>query len=385
MRALLALVVLSGCSNLLGISDPVAGDAGGTGDDGPALVDAPDAGPHTLESIAISPDPLSLPLGIMKPLAVIGTYADGGTEDMTAQATFTLVSGTAASITTTGLVKALAQGPVSFSASVGAFSDTIDATVGPPEADHLLLSIGNFTLAQQQRVQLHATAVFTDGSKQDATNSVTWDSSAPAIATVTTGQVDAQTSGDATITASATGVAPVSVLATVSILACHPVINEVQSGSSASASAEFAEIYNPCTVPIVVQDFTLVYRAATDIDATDTNFLITLTGTMAPGEIRLFAGNGFTGGTDGSWGAGVMQQNNGALGLRDGPINTGLLVDAMAYGVVTVGHPFIENTASAGLVNGKTLSRLPFDGNDTNAGTNFALTTGGTPRTLNAP
>jgi hypothetical protein len=378
------VVLLSGCSNLLGISDPVAGDGGPLGDDdAPSLVDA---GPHTLVSIAISPDPLTLPLGITKPLAAIGSYADGGTEDLTAQATFEVTSGTAATITTAGVAKALAQGPVSFSATIGALTDTIDATVGPPAADHLLLSLGNFSLAQQQRVQLHARAVFTDGSTQDATASVTWSSNARAIATVVGGQVDAQQqSGDATITAATTGVPPVSVLASVSVLPCHPVINEVQSGTSASASAEFAEIYNPCTVPVDVTSWSLVYRAATDIDATDTNALITLTGTMVPGEIRLFAGNGFAGPNDGSWGPGVMQQSNGALGLRNGPPDTGPLVDAMAYGSVTAGHPFIETAASLPLLNGKTLSRLPFDGNDTNDGTNFALTTTGTPRNLNAP
>ena len=32
-------------------------------------------------------------------------------------------------------------------------SDTIDATVGPPAADHILMTLGNFSLAQQQRVQ----------------------------------------------------------------------------------------------------------------------------------------------------------------------------------------------------------------------------------------
>ncbi|MBS1124358.1 MAG: LigC protein, partial [Deltaproteobacteria bacterium] len=382
VRPLLALIILSGCANLLGITDPVAGD-GSLAADSAQLTDA---GPHTLMAIAISPDPLALPLGITTPLAAIGMYSDGATEDLTARATFTVVSGTAASITSAGVVKALVQGPVSFSATVDAFSDTIEATVGPPEADHLLLTIGNFSLSQQQRVQLHASAVFTDGSTQDATGSVAWSTSAPAVATVLAGQVDAQQQGgDATITASTPGVPPASVVASVSNVACHPVINEVQSGTSASASAEYAEIYNPCTVAIDVTSWSLVYRAATDIDATDTNALITLSGTMAPGELRLFAGSGFGGANDGSWGAGVMQQNNGALGLRNGPPSTGPLVDSMAYGTVTAGHPFVETAASAPLVNGKTLSRLPFDGNDTNAGANFALTSPGTPRNLNAP
>jgi hypothetical protein len=387
VRVLIAFfLMLTGCSSLLGITDPVAGQPG---DDGgvPDPDSNIDAGPRTLVSIAIAPDPLALPLGITKPLQVIGTFSDTSTEDLTAQSTFALDSGTAVSVSPAGVVRALAQGQATLSASFEAFSDTIDATVGPPEADRLLLSLGNISISQQQRVQVRARVVFTDGSQQDGTNSVTWTSNNTSVATVVAGRVDAQlVAGDATITASAAGVQPVSLIATVSILVCHPVINEVQSGSSAAASDEWAEIYNPCTVPIDVNNWTLNYRASTGIGATDTNFLITLVGTLAPGELRLYGGNGVPETLDDSWGGGVMQQNNGALGLRSGPTSVGPLVDAMAYGVISAGHPFVEGTASAGLVNGTSLSRLPFDGNDTNdGGTNFAVTTISTPHVLNAP
>jgi hypothetical protein len=369
-----------GCENLLGITDPSSGP---TGDD----AQRPDVPLGKLTSITIEPDPLTLPLGITKQITVIGHFDSGGTDDLTAMATFTLDSGTAATITSAGVAHAVAQGPVTFSATAGGFSDSIDATVGPPAADHLLLSIGNFSLDQQQRAQLHATVVFTDGSTQDGTSSVTWSTDDPTVATVVGGTVDAQTqSGAATITASTTDTPPVSVIATVSVLACHPVINETQSGSTASASDEWCEILNPCTVAIDVTDWSLVYRAASATGATDTNLLITLVGSMAPGEIRLFAGNGFIGTIDDSWGGGVMQQNNGAMGLRSGPKDTGPLVDAVAYGIVSAGHPFQEGTAAAGLVNGKSLARTPFDGNDTNDGaTNFVLTTLPTPRALNTP
>jgi len=382
VRILIALVVaVSGCSSLLGISDPVAGDGDGGVDSNI------DAGPRTLLSIAISPDPLVLPLGITKPLAVIGTFSDASTEDLTAQATWVLDSGTAITLSPAGVVKAVAQGPVTISVTAAGFADTIDATVGPPAAQNLALSLGNFSLAQQQRVQVRVRIVFTDGSQQDGTNSVTWTSDNDTIATVVAGRVDAQlNSGTATITASAAGVPPVSVAATVSILLCHPVINEAQSGTSASASDEWAEIYNPCTIPHDVTDWTLNYRASTAIGATDTNLLITLVGPMAPGELRLFGGNGFTGVKDDDWGGGVMQQNNGALGLRDGPTSSGPLVDSLAYGVISAGHPFIEGTAAPGLINSRSISRLPFDGNDTNdGGTNFVLTTLPTPRVLNVP
>jgi hypothetical protein len=320
---------------------------------------------------------------------LVGNFSDASTEDLTSQATFALDSGNAVSLTPAGVIRGLAQGQATVRASFDTFEDTIDATVGPPAADHLLLSLGNISIKQQQRVQVHATVVFTDGSQQDGTNSVNWDSDNPGVATVVTGRVDAQlASGNATITASATGLAPVSLIATVGVIVCHPIINEVQSGSSASASDEWAEIYNPCTVPIDVTNFTLNYRASTATGTTDTNGLITLSGTMAPGAILVFGGNGVPANEvlDDNWGGGVMQQNNGALALRNGPKDLGPIVDSVAYGVISAGHPFQEGTAAPGLANGISISRLPFDGNDTNdGGTNFQTTALSTPHVLNAP
>lgn len=382
MRALITVTTVlfaggMGCANVLGISDPVAASDAHPGGEG---------GPHDLVSIAISPDPLDLPVGIVKPLAVIGMYTDSSTDDLTAQATWVVDSGSV-TVDSVGVVTAIAQGPARITATVGVFTDSVDATVGPAAPDHISISVGNFTIAQQQRAQLHAQIVFTDKTVQDGTASVTWSSDDPSVATVAAGQVDALTqSGTATITAGVAGVPPASVLATVSVLACHPVINETQAGGGGGASDEWCEIYNPCTVAIDVTSWTLVYRAASAVGTTDTNGLITLSGSMAPGELRLFSGNGFTGTSDGIWGGGVMQQTNGAMGLRSGPKDTGPLVDSVAYGAVGGGHPFVEGTTAPALANGSSISRAPFDGNDTNDGTtNFVLTTLPTPRALNAP
>ena len=71
---------------------------------------------------------------------------------------------------------------------------------------------------------------------------------------------------------------------------------------------------------------------------------------------------------DGTWGggaSGLLQANAGGVGLRSGPASTGALVDAIAYGAVTAGFPFLETAAAPALANGKSVARS-FDGNDTN-------------------
>jgi len=122
----------------------------------------------------------------------------------------------------------------------------------------------------------------------------------------------------------------------------------------------------------------------------DSTFMILLAGQLPPGELRLFAGDGYPGSSDGTWGQpapnGIMGQNNGAVGLRAGPMTTGPLVDAVAYGTVTPGHPFLGSSAAPALSNGRSAARLPFDGKDGDDGAaDFAIAASPTPRALNAP
>lgn len=374
MRLLVAIVLGSslGCTSILGISDPVAGNT--PGDAGLDDSADPDAGPRVLEAITIEPDPLVVPLGLTKQLEARGHFSDGTTEDLTAQAAFALVSGSSMTVTPGGEVKATAEGPATISAVVGAFTDTIDGTVSTAAPDHITLSLGNLTLRQQQRVRVRATIVFTDGATAEGTNSVTWQSSAPAVASVVGGQIDAQlVMGTATISASLPGVTPGELDAEVGVIRCHPVINEVQAGSSASAEDEWAEIYNPCTVAIDVSAYTLNYRAANDgIALPDRNFLVQLAGTMQPGELRLYGGDMVPEPLTATWGNGVMQANNGGLGLRDGPTTTGILVDSVSYGNAN-GNAFTETAPAMQLDAAFVIARRPFDGNDTdNNSLNFA-------------
>ncbi len=361
MRALVAIVFSSmGCTSILGIRDPVTGDNPGDATPGD------DAGPRVLESITIEPDPLVVPLGLTKRLEARGHFSDSTTEDLTAQATFALVSGTSMTVSADGEVKALTEGPATISALVGAFTDMVDGTVSTAAPDHITLSLGDLTLRQQQRVQVRATIVFTDGATAEGTDSVTWESSDPAIASVVTGLVDTQlTMGAATISASLPSVTPGTLITNVGVIRCHPIINEVQAGSAGSAEDEWAEIYNPCTVALDVSNFTLNYRAANDgIALPDRNFLIQLAGTMQPGELRLYGGDMVPETLTATWGNGVMQANNGGLGLRDGPTTTGILVDSVTYGNVN-GNPFTETATTMQLDATLVIARRPFDGNDT--------------------
>jgi hypothetical protein len=269
----------------------------------------------------------------------------------------------------------------------GLGSDSGDAGAA---VDHLAFSLGDLTLARGQVARLHVLAVLSDGTTSDATATATYESDNAAVATGAPGAITSGAqAGTATITARLGSARPATVRVTVADIACHPVINELQTGSVTSSSDEWVELYNPCAAGFDVSTWTLVYRAQSNIGVTDTMLLAELTGAMAPGALRIYAGPDYAGANDGEWmggGSGVLQQNNGGIGLRAGVMDTGPLVDAVAYGTVTAGHPFVETMAAAMLSNGRSAARLPFDGRDGNDGAaDFMVVTTPTPRALNAP
>lgn len=269
-------------------------------------------------------------------------------------------------------------------------------TDGPPTgADHLTLSLADPTIKQSQRVPFRVTAVYPDNSMQDATGSATYETDNAGVAGVgAPGQLEGGAqAGTATITVRFGAAKPATLNVTVSAKSCGPVINELQTGSAASSADEWVELVNPCTTAIDVTGWTLVYRAATTTGGTDSTLMYSLTGSMPEGAFWLFAGQDYAGTNDGKWptggSSGIMAQVSGAVALRKGAISMGPIADAVAYGTVTGGHPFIEGTALPAMTNGRPAQRLPYDGRDSDDGAAdfmvVAAGASGTPRETNTP
>ncbi|HZS40750.1 MAG TPA: lamin tail domain-containing protein [Polyangia bacterium] len=147
--------------------------------------------------------------------------------------------------------------------------------------------------------------------------------------------------------------------------ACHVVINELQTGTSQTGTAEFVELYNPCASAVTLSNWKLVYRAASNTNAAggaDSSALYTwASGSIAAGGYRVYGGSGWTGASDGALASGLAV--NGAVGLRDG---AGALVDSVAYGSAAGG--FMEGGAApappTAAAPGESIERLP-NGADT--------------------
>jgi hypothetical protein len=160
----------------------------------------------------------ALTVGQTSQLTATANMSDGTTQNVTTSSTWTSGTPSAASVSSTGLVTGVAQGSSVVVAAFGGKSASTTITVsngnGPHGAVTSLAVTGNPTtlkitqelLSQKtfDSSQYHATATFADGTTADVTNSASWTSAAPSIATVggSTGVVTAAAPGDTQISAS---------------------------------------------------------------------------------------------------------------------------------------------------------------------------------------
>jgi hypothetical protein len=155
-------------------------------------------------------------------------------------------------------------------------------------------------------------------------------------------------------------------------------VNEFSTGTTASATDEFVELFNAGATPAVVGGYKLVYRSGAG--TSDISLGTIPDGTMlAPGAFYLFGGSGYAGARapDQTFSQGLAG-TAGGVGLRDGG---GKLLDSVGYGTAT--NAFVEAHAAAAppstTVPGSSDIRFP-DGTDSDDnGADFRVTVVPTP------
>jgi uncharacterized protein YjdB len=163
-----------------------------------------------LSSLAISPGTVTLPSGLSAPLAVIGTYSNGTTVDLSSQAIWTSSAPGVATVSASGTVTGQAAGTTTITASVGGLSTSATIAITAATLTSLQVAPLAAVLPLGISTQLTATGVYSDGSHTDLTDRVTWTSSLPAFASVSNvagarGKVTSQALGATTITAALDG------------------------------------------------------------------------------------------------------------------------------------------------------------------------------------
>ncbi len=338
--------------------------------------------PAILVNLTVLGGDVSLPAGLHVPVIVLGHYSDGTTADITPNVTFTTGNASIASVSNVaaniGDLSANAQGQTTLTAHVGDLSATVNVNITGAQLQSIDVSAiaGNLLLAQVQAFT--ATGHYSDGSTQDLTNLVSFNSSNPGVLTISNLLGSAGTGialglGSTNVTATLLGITGST---TVNVgQGCHVVINEVTMGSLTNSKNEFIELYNPCTVEFGLQGQTLVYRTA--LGSTDT-VLVNLTGTsIGAGQYLVYANSGFTGTKQGAFTT-DLDGLGGAIALRS---SSTTVVDSVGYGVAI--NQYVEGVGAVLGILGQSIARKP-NGTDTNNNlTDFAVLTTPTPGAAN--
>ena len=170
--------------------------------------------------------------------------------------------------------------------------------------------------------------------------------------------------------------------------ACTPLINEILTGVTGSASYEYVEIYNPCPTTFDLSGWKVAYRAGTSTSSADPSYDVVLyvwtSGSIiASGAFLLYAGGAYAGATDGALSSG-LKDGAGAVGLRT---PSGALAHSVGYGSVSAGNAFVEGTPAPAnpivAAPGSSIRLLP-DGHATsNNAADFMVTSTPSPRATN--
>ena len=159
-----------------------------------------------LAAIDIAPANPQAQISAKQQFVAIGTFTDGSSADITAQATWASSSPSVASINSrSGLAAVLAAGTTSISATLGKLIAKTNLTGMPAQLTSIAVSPKSASLNVGGTQQLQAIGTYSDGSTADVTSAVAWASDSTAVAMVTGGRVTAVAPGATVIRATGTG------------------------------------------------------------------------------------------------------------------------------------------------------------------------------------
>ncbi len=137
-----------------------------------------------LEGILVEPADTGAPVGINVQYQAVGVYSDGSRPDITTSVSWRSSNTERATIDQTGMAFTHAAGAVTITATQDSVSGAASLNVTDAEAQFIEVRPPAVEGPIGTTVQLTATAVFTDGTREDVTEASSWASSAPDIVEV---------------------------------------------------------------------------------------------------------------------------------------------------------------------------------------------------------
>jgi hypothetical protein len=142
----------------------------------------------TLQSIGVTPVSPSIAKGTTEQFIATGTYSDGSSVDLTQFVTWESKDGTVATISNAagsrGLATAVDIGSTDISAAFGGKTGSTTLTVTAAVLVSIAVNPATPSIPRGLTEQFVATGTFSDGSTQVLTDSVSWSSTSPTVASI---------------------------------------------------------------------------------------------------------------------------------------------------------------------------------------------------------
>jgi len=198
-----------------------------------------------LASIAITPNPVLLVLGLKLQLVATGTYQNGTKQVITDQVAWTTdageVAGVANAAGTAGQITGLGVGSTTVHAALSGISGEAPVTVAEAKLISIAVSPATASVSAGKTQQFTATGSYDNGATPDLTTQVTWSSSNIGVAQVSNaagsqGLATSLTAGNATILATLDGITGTAALAVtapgLSSIMIAPAVASIQIGGT---------------------------------------------------------------------------------------------------------------------------------------------------------
>jgi uncharacterized protein YjdB len=162
-------------------------------------------------SISVTPIAPTMVAGAVQQFQATAIFSDNTSQNVTGQATWVSTNPMVAGVATNGFMRgrvtALAAGTADIQATYQGVTGSTTVTVSSATLVSISVSPAAISVPPGTTRQFTAAAIYSDGSSQNVTGMATWQSSAPAVASISTaggtrGQMKSLSAGTATITAS---------------------------------------------------------------------------------------------------------------------------------------------------------------------------------------
>jgi Bacterial Ig-like domain (group 2) len=199
-----------------------------------------EGGTAKLRQITIAPSNPAITKGASQQLAAMGSFDDGTQHALGASVTWQTSQPAVATINTQGNVTGVGEGVAQVSATYQGVRGATSVTVGQPGLLSITVSPNQSSLPAGESEQLTATGNFSDGSVQNLTQSATWSSSAPPVATINAaGLASSLIVGSTTIAAASGTVQGTAMLTVTSPVLASITVTPVNPSIAAGAPQQF--------------------------------------------------------------------------------------------------------------------------------------------------